>query len=186
MCSQLCQLARVDQKLIYNHLFNSPLIDLYERGAISTEDVYKEFCHVFNAAVSLQEFTVALSDIFTLNEGIIPLLQRLKKNDVELIALSNTCPAHFEYAMKQYPELGYFDQYILSFEVGARKPENKIFHAALAKSSSEISQCFYTDDINEYVQMACSLGIASHTFTNVELLKKSLIDHGFLTNNPIE
>lgn len=185
MCKQLAHLAQTDESAVYTQLLQSPLTDLYERGQMSTEELHKKFSEIFQANPSIEEFKEALSDIFTANDEMAALFHELKQNNVTIIALSNTCPAHFEYAISHYPILKEFDDFILSYEVGARKPEEKIFTAALAKTSSEINLCFYTDDIDEYVQTARSMGIPSHTFSSVELLKKSLTEHGFLTKHTI-
>lgn len=180
MCKQVAECSGVPLSLVEEALLKSPYADLYERGGLDNHALHKKFCEHFSSPVSLDDFYSAFSDIFTLNEEILHVIEKLKRNNVELIILSNTCPAHFEYALKNYPVLSLFDSYILSYEVGARKPENKIFQHALAKSSSEIKNCFYTDDIQQYVESAQNLGIKAHTFTNAQLLENELHKQGFL------
>lgn len=180
MCKQLADISHASIDEIKEALIVSPLQDLYERGAISSEDVYNHFKKVFPITATFKEFSFALSDIFSLNEEIIPLLHELKNNNIELILLSNTCKEHFEFAKKKFSEISLFDEYVLSYEAKARKPEKEIFEIALSKSSSEISNCFYTDDIEQYTSAASALGIASHTFTSAHNLRKALFERGFL------
>jgi len=180
MCRQIADKSGLSPDKIEESLLNSPLGDLYERGSISCDDLHRHFCEHFSTSIPKEEFFFAMSDIFTLNEPMIPIIEKLKANGVELILLSNTCPAHFEYARKSYPILSVFDSYILSYEVGARKPEKKIFEHAIANSSSEIKNCFYTDDIQQYVESARCLGIDAHTFINTSQLTEALQSRGFL------
>lgn len=180
MCKQVADCSGVPLTQVEEALLKSSYADLYERGGIDNHTLHKKFCEHFSSQVTANEFYSAFSDIFTLNTEIIPLIEKLKNNNVELIVLSNTCPAHFEYALKNYPALSLFDSYILSYEVGARKPEKEIFQHALAKSSSEIKNCFYTDDIQQYVESAQNLGIKAHTFTSALSLENELRKQGFL------
>lgn len=180
MCSNLAEVCGLPSETIQTALLNSPLGDLYERGKLDDAHLHQKICEQFCIDVPKQDFFQAMSDIFTLNESIIPIIEELKKNGTELILLSNTCPAHFTYALKNYPILHLFDKYVLSYEVGARKPEPEIFLHALSLSSSEIKNCFYTDDIEDFVKSANTLGIDSHTFTTTTKLSDALLVRDFL------
>jgi HAD superfamily hydrolase (TIGR01509 family) len=185
MCQQLALLAHTSHENIEKLLLKSTLADMYERGAVSSEQIYKEFCSQFNTKIDIDIFLHAMSDIFDINEEIISIMMMLKEKGVELIALSNTCPAHIQFAQKKYPIFELFDQCIFSYEVGYRKPEKEIFLHAIAKSSSEIKNCFYTDDIEEYTKTAKELGLQAHTFTTTKRLLHALIEHGFLTHTQV-
>ncbi|MFC4586444.1 HAD family hydrolase [Sphaerisporangium corydalis] len=54
----------------------------------------------------------------------------------------------------------YFDQVVISGEVGMRKPEPRIFHHALALVGLPAEQCVFVDDIEANVQAARALGMA--------------------------
>jgi len=182
MCEQLAKVAGKEVHAIKHLLFQTPLVDSYEKGNIDTQVLFQFFSQTFGCNVRYEDFLEALCDIFVLNHPMIPLLSQLKQQGNELILLSNTCPAHFEFATHKYPELKIFDQLVLSYELGYRKPDPNIYQYALKKSSFEINDCFYTDDIKEYVEKASSLGINSHLFTSCETLTQELISKGFLHN----
>ena len=180
MCSNLAKLCGLPLETIEEILLKSPLGDLYERGKLTDLQLHQKICEQFCIDVPPEDFFHAMSDIFSLNEPIIPIIEELKSNGIQLILLSNTCPAHFNYALKNYPILHLFDNYVLSYEVGARKPEKEIFLQALSLSSSEIKNCFYTDDIEEFVKSAKTLGIDAHTFTTTTKLSHALLERNFL------
>jgi len=180
MCSQLSRISGICANQIEQLILQSPIGDQYERGQISSEDMLRHFNTQFNTNLPLEDFLWAISDIFKLNKDIMPLLERLRKNGVELIILSNTCQAHIDYIRKNFSILDKFDKHIFSYEIGSRKPEKKIFFSALKNSSSEISNCFYTDDIEEYIKTASELGIDSHQYISLDKLTFALQSKGFI------
>lgn len=163
-------------------LTDLPLIDIqqliisegwglrYEKGEITTNDLLKRLQYNSTRTITLSALIDAATQIFKPNTSLFPLIEGLKKQGIKLFLLSNTNEAHFRYAYTHYPFLHLFDGYVLSFEVGAVKPEQKIFNEALKIASCTIEECFYVDDIPEYVQAAQLLGLDSEIFTTKELL----------------
>jgi putative hydrolase of the HAD superfamily len=109
------------------------------------------------------------------------LLRDLKNRGHRLLLLSNTNEFHFSFAKQHYPEMFHsFDDFVLSYEVGHAKPEPEIFHAALAKTKSPPSHCFYTDDIPAFIEAGTRVNIPSMLFTGIDPLIGELRSRGFL------
>ena len=70
--------------------------------------------------------------------------------------------------------LGFFDDFTTSFEAGALKPDAKIYENALARANCEPQECFYTDDIEEYVLKAASFGINAEVYTQTDKTRQAL------------
>jgi putative hydrolase of the HAD superfamily len=70
-----------------------------------------------------------------------------------------------------------FDEWILSFEVGAKKPRQRIYEAIFEKMNIRPGEVFYIDDIPKYVEVAKHLGIGGMVFKNAcqlwEFIKKN-------------
>ena len=66
--------------------------------------------------------------------------------------------------------LGVFDELVLSYRVGAMKPATPIFEAVLAAIGCEPDECFYTDDIAEYVEKARGFGLHADVFIDTTTL----------------
>ena len=126
MCSQLSALSGIKEEQIQELLLSSQIADNYERGLISSEDLFELFNKRSSTKISLQAFLKSISDIFTINHEIVPLLETLKNNNVELIILSNTCPAHIDFIQRKFSILKLFDAHIFSYEIGFRKPEKEV------------------------------------------------------------
>jgi putative hydrolase of the HAD superfamily len=78
----------------------------------------------------------------------------------------------------RYPILRHFDAYVLSYEVGAMKPEPRIYAAAIEAAQCAPQECFFTDDIPEYVEGARQAGIDAVVFEGAEALERELRARG--------
>jgi putative hydrolase of the HAD superfamily len=114
--------------------------------------------------ISPEEFCRIYSDIFTLNIDNINLLPKLKKN-YKLVLLSNTNHIHQKYGWEHYEFLQHFDELILSHEVGAVKPEEKIYRAVENFTEAPSAEHLFIDDIPEYVDGARKLDWDAVQFT---------------------
>lgn len=172
MFKQACSLTQLEDSFLREKLLELGI--QYELGALTTHELYLYFTSLSKATFSEEEFCLAISDIFIDNTSIHPIIHSLKKQNIPLILLSNTCPAHYQFLMKHHSIIELFDTHILSYEVGARKPDRAIFEAALFYAGCSADRCFYTDDIKEYVDAARSLGIDSEIYTDSPLLIENL------------
>ena len=102
----------------------------------------------------------------------------LKQQGYRLLLLSNTTISHFEFIQQHWNMLSLFDDYILSYEVNAMKPEAAIYQAALSKIECAPEEAFFTDDIPENIEQARKHGLKAEVFTNVEKLKIDFTKYG--------
>ncbi len=176
MYSQLSELSGLPQKIVRAILFENDTQHRYETGKIDTEELYCYFQANSKKNFSLPEFTNAASDIFTPNEELFPIARALKAKQIRLILLSNTSECHFNYIYERYPILQEFDDWVLSYKTGACKPSPLIFEKALSLAQCPPQNCFFTDDIAEFVDAARKAGLDSEVFSGAETLKKHLSD----------
>ncbi len=181
MCKQIADYCKTDPQEIKQLIFHNHWGKNYESGCIDGHRIFEEFRRLFGESISYPGLMHAMSDIFALNDSIVPVIKKLKQNGVQLITLSNTCQAHYDFAYTHFPIMHLFDQNVLSYEVGFRKPSIEIYEYALKKAGCLPSECFYTDDLSEYVEAARSLGIDAEVFTSTELFTTQLTQRGFLS-----
>ena len=145
----------------------------FESSKISELSFINKMLEVVGHKIDPDTFCKLFSEIFTLNEDMVSLLPVLKKN-YKLFLLSNTNSIHQKYGWQKYEFLKYFDQLILSHEVGAIKPEEKIYKAVENASGYPAKEHFYIDDIQEYVDAAIELGWDAIQFVGYEKLLSDL------------
>ncbi len=177
MWTQLADLTKISPNLLRQKFAQKGVFQAYETGQLDTEHIYRTLQALSNRSFSLLEAMRAASDIFTPNTELWPLVETLKTQGTRLVLLSNTNECHFNYAYSHYPILKLFDDYILSYQVKACKPQPEIFRKALNMAHGK---SFYTDDIEKFVQAAKTSGLDGETFTDVPTLKEHLKARNFL------
>lgn len=105
------------------------------------------------------------------------LIQTLRGH-YRLLLLSNTNEWHFDFCLNKFPVVGLFDDHVLSFRLGCRKPDSAIYAHALKRAEAPPEECVYIDDIREYVDAARTQGIHGIRFQGAARLKSSLRDLG--------
>ena len=154
------------------------LVTLLESGLIEPEDFVRQLTGVLGAPLSYAEFRDLWVSIFH-RETLIPesLFQSLKGR-YRLVLLSNTNAIHFGMIRETYPHLGHFDHWVLSHEVKAMKPSPVIYAAAIEHAQALPGECFFTDDIPEYVAGARAAGIDAEQFLGYDKLLADLRARG--------
>jgi glucose-1-phosphatase len=162
MCEQVATYCDLNLELVKSmiHQYGDP----YERGDVTNQMIFDKFCELSQKKLDFESLMNAIGDIFEPNDPVISIALKLKKNGHRLFLLSNTCDAHFTFAFSRFAFLKFFDGHILSYEVGARKPEKKIYEKALEIAACQKNECFYTDDILSYVETARSLDIDAEQY----------------------
>ena len=145
-----------------------------ERGEVTEEQFHDEFCQATGRALNIDDLRHAAADIFWLNESIVPVLHQLKAVGMRLVLLSNTSVTHLKFIERNFNVLDLMDDRVTSFEVGALKPEDRIYEVAMSKAMCAPDECFYTDDIEAYILKAETFGIHARLYTTTECLLSSL------------
>lgn len=139
-------------------LKNFNIVVSFNEGRISPEEFYRQVISKLKARIGYDEFYAIYSDVFFLNSPVLDILKRLKGR-YKLILLSNTDVMHFTFIKKKFPEILIFDDYVLSYEVGAMKPDSRIYEEALRRTGFKPEECLFIDDLEENIKGAQKLGI---------------------------
>ncbi len=154
------------------------LVNRFESGQIEPEAFVTEFSGVLDFKIEYPEFCDIWSSIF-LSETLIPdeMLAALRAR-YRLLLLSNTNAIHWSMVKEHYPALRHFHDTVLSFRVGAMKPSPRIYQEALRLANAGPQECFFTDDIEAYVEGAKQEGIDAVQFQNADQIAKELRARG--------
>jgi putative hydrolase of the HAD superfamily len=154
------------------------LVTRFESGLIEPRDFVRELSALLELKCTYEEFCEIWTSIF-LPDTLIPesLLESLHRR-YRLVLLSNTNAIHFEMVERNYGLLKHFDEFVLSHRVGALKPSPKIFEAAIGAAQCAPAECFFTDDIPEYVAGAKRHGIDAVQFESAGQIEQELRNRG--------
>jgi FMN phosphatase YigB (HAD superfamily) len=164
---------------ISGRIFTTGLVNRFETGLIDSQDFYAQFSKQLGLSIDYSSFCGIWTSVFT--EALLPesLLESLAAR-YRLVLLSNTNPIHFEMIRATFPHLRHFHRLVLSYEVGAMKPQPEIYQAAIEAAHCSAEECFYTDDIREYVEGARKAGIDAVQFESREQIERELRARGII------
>jgi len=145
----------------------------FETGLIEPRDFCAQLCALLELKVDYDPFCAIWNSIFSgvlLPESMIEGLSHRYR----LVMVSNTNQIHFEMVRQRYPVLRHFHGKALSYQVKAMKPRREIYERAIERAGCRAEECFYTDDIAEYVEAARRLGIDAVVFRSAAQLEGEL------------
>jgi len=145
----------------------------FERGELTLNNFVTIMLEWLEGSINSDEFVQLFSNIFTINQKVVSLLPKIKEKH-KLVLLSNTNEMHKEYGYGNYEFLKHFDKLVLSHEVGAIKPEEKIYRTVEEFTQIPSDRHFFIDDIAEYVEGAKRCGWGGTQFINYEKLVDDL------------
>lgn len=178
MCAQLGGICGVSSGEMRTLLMDSGLHDDYERGRLLETEFQQRLESLLGRNLDLAALQQAGGDIFESNPPMLPILDVLRARGHRLVLLSNTNETHINWVRGHFDVLQRFDDCVLSFRVGAIKPEPAIYEAALRAIECEPEECFYTDDVPAYVERGREVGLQAEVFGGVEELRAKLLVRG--------
>jgi glucose-1-phosphatase len=156
---------------LFEHIINEHL--LFQQGKISKSYYFDIIKKLFNQPIKRDNIEKAYCEMFSLNTGVLELLNRLN-GDFRLSIISNTDELHYKYIQENYKELEIFKNNTTSFEAQSLKPDSTIYKKALQINNAAPNKCLFVDDLIENVVGARKLGIESIQLVSVEQLENDL------------
>jgi HAD superfamily hydrolase (TIGR01509 family) len=176
-CRRLAKLAGLTPEEVYAQVFESSLEPGYDTGRLTSEEFYRQVTDHFGVALPFPQFTAWWNDLFDPMEGMAELVSHLAAR-YPLYLVSNTNELHFTYIRESCAFLEHFRSFILSFEVGSRKPEPDIYQALIRQTGLPPSQCLFVDDKLPFVTAARNQGLLAWQFTSPQEFIRDLQRHG--------
>jgi 2-haloacid dehalogenase len=110
----------------------------------------------------------------------VTVMEELKNNGYNISALSNWSAETFPQMLNRFAFLDWFDEIVLSGEIGSVKPEKRIYEALLDKIDLNASSCLFIDDSVPNIKMADNLGFQTILFSSAEQLRADLLASSIL------
>jgi putative hydrolase of the HAD superfamily len=137
----------------------------FDGGVVTPHEVFERVTGLVGAEVSYEAFFEMYNDIFSLNAPAIDVLARVKAAGHKTLLLSNTDPERFAFVQTRFPEILFFDDYVLSYELKLLKPDPAIYLAAVRLAGVSPQECVFIDDMEENIAGAVAAGLAGIHYT---------------------
>ena len=138
--------------------FQSHLLVDYESGLLTRREFFKEVRKVAGFRGTIGEFGEFFADIFTPIPPMIEIHAGLRRRGIPTCIFSNTNDLAVEHIRRNFPFFRDFDGYIYSYEVGAMKPEAKIYEVLEKLVRRRGAEILYLDDRPENVAAGTARG----------------------------
>lgn len=142
----------------HHYLATSPLLWQYECGRLTRANFFAAIRAATGFKGTVAEFNGSFAEIFTEIGPMIALQAELRRRGFQTYILSNTNDLAIEHVRRDFPFFNNFDGYILSYEVGAMKPDAKIYEALEDLAGRRGTEVIYIDDRPENIEAAVKRG----------------------------
>jgi 2-haloacid dehalogenase len=111
-------------------------------------------------------------------EPTVEILEELRASGVRTFALSNWSRRTFDLAASRFQFLRGFEAVVISGDVGATKPDPRIYRELLERGDLRPESTVFIDDSPPNVASAISLGLVGVLYVTPELLRRDLVGLG--------
>lgn len=132
-----------------------------------------------NANITLEDVEYELND-FSINEKLIKILPRLSRN-YKLALICNASSQIIRPIFVKYEIEHYFNQIIISSEVGVSKPQAEIYLLMLDRLSIKPSEAVFIDDRQTNIDGAEAIGIKGILYNDFKELVEEFYSLGLMT-----
>lgn len=143
---------------VQNYLDHSPLLYRYETGLMSRQEFFETVRAHTGFRGPLEEFAAYFADIFSEMTEMTALHAALRSKSIPTYIFSNTNDLAIEHIRSRFPFFTNFDGYIFSYEVGAMKPNVKIYEALEQMTGKRGPEIIYLDDRKENIEAGAARG----------------------------
>ena len=131
---------------INSFIGDSDITVRYELGAVTRREFFEQTRQAIGFHGTFAEFGEFFADIFTEIPAMIELHAELRRRGVPTYIFSNTNDLAIEHIRRNFPFFKNFDGYIFSCEIGAMKPDAKIYEALEKLAGRRGADIVYLDD----------------------------------------
>jgi len=139
-------------------LDHSPLLFHYETGLITRREFFEAVRKATGFDGGFEEFGSFFADIFWEIPAMVEMHATLRRRMIPTYIFSNTNDLAVEHIRRNFPFFSNFDGYILSYEIGAMKPDANIYEALERMSGKRGAEVLYLDDRQENIAAGATRG----------------------------
>jgi HAD superfamily hydrolase (TIGR01509 family) len=132
--------------------------DEFEAGAVDPESYITWALEMLGSHATHAEFRHAWRHIFTPNVPMWQDVRKLAAAGHRLILFSNTNAIHCPWIFEYFPDFALFHAAVLSYQVGAVKPQPAIYQYAIATHQLDPASTLYIDDLPDNIAAGAAHG----------------------------
>lgn len=177
---RIARFTRNTPEEVWQRIKGSGLIESYDKGEFTPQEFFSEVARrlEFKREMTFEQMRNLWNSIVTGPKADVLGVAKDLKKKYRLFMLSNTDGVHHAHIATMVPLDDIFEGQIVSYLVGAGKPEAKIYKVALDAAKAQAENCLFIDDKPENIAGAEKAGMRGIVFTDVKQLKDKLAELG--------
>lgn len=144
-----------------------------ELGKADETTFFEALKKEFSLQDSIDNIKEAYRSTIQINTSVLAIVRKLSHN-YDLYTLNNEGKEWMDYRLEHFDLREYFKGFITSAYVGARKPDEKIYHMFLCIANAQPEECLFIDDKEENLIPASALGMKTILFESAAQLVSQL------------
>jgi len=170
----------VSAEAVQELIDHSPLLFRFETGQVSQEQFFAEVRAATGFRGTIEEFSEFFADIFTTIEPMVKLNAELRQRGVPTYIFSNTNELAISHLRGRFPFFSQFNDYILSYEHGAMKPDGRLYEVVERQTGLRGTDLLYFDDRAENVAAGTARGWRAFVHHTPEQTREIIARSGLL------
>lgn len=150
----------------------------YKGGLIGDEEFWSWALNEWNLGLSVEEVKDLLIKGYEVNDRVVEVVRKVREKGHKACICSNNFPARIDGLDKRFGFLKDFDVVILSYDVGATKPDPRIFEELIIHSGVNPNEIVIADDGAANIEAAKALGINAFFYEDFDQFLEELRELG--------
>jgi len=147
------------------------LVKKVDLGLITRDELWGEFAQI--VGVTKEEVYSRLKQFSGLDGRILDFIDN-HKNKYKIGMISNVGHGFIERMFVGRPASDYFDDIVLSSDVGLVKPDERIYKLSADRLGVDASECVFIDDLEKNVTGAIDAGMSAIKYESFEQFIKEI------------
>lgn len=170
----LCGVSGLPEAEVMRRLWDSGFVEDCNRGRFTAREAFFWARGALGLRISYPAFSELWSSAFTPEPAVLRLVDSLRASH-RTAMLTDNGPVLRDGMPSMFPEVyGRFDQVLFSCDLGAVKPETKLFMAATRRLRVAPQRITLIDDVPEFVAAARAFGWQAFVYTESDELATML------------
>lgn len=170
---EIARLSKRDERAVFDVCYSPAAKKVLETGQITFREFVRRVDESLGLGVTFERFLEIFESALTPNQPIFGLVEAVAAR-YRVALCSNTSEPHWMLERTRLPFGKRFDPAVVSYEVGAMKPDRRIYDAISDRSGVPHARIVFIDDMPANVEGARATGIQAIHFTGVAKLRNDL------------
>lgn len=167
----------VEEDEAKNVFLKSPQMNqAYKVGKMTDEEFWSWAVNMWKINLPWEEVVRIMIQGYDVNEKVVSVVKSLREKGYKTAICSNNFSARVKGLQEKFNFLDNFDIKVFSYEVGACKPNKKIFEELINESHEEPNSIVFADDNLDNLSGANELGITTFLYEGFDKFLQQLRD----------